>query len=131
MGWWTKYVGIPFEDKGRTTLSVDCWGLVRLVYKIEKEIDLPSYDECYDHTNDVSKIDSHIKNEWAMSWSHPDAPESFDIIILKRRGVPMHVGIVTRPGFMLHCEQGAGTVHEKYTSMRWENKLMGFARWQN
>lgn len=129
MNWWNKYIGIPFEEKGRTALACDCWGLVRLVYKIEKEIDLPSFDECYEHTNDVKKIDAHITNTWSSQWSHPENPEPFDLIILKRRGVPMHVGIVTKPGFMLHCERGTGTVHEKYTGMRWQNNVTGFARY--
>lgn len=128
MLWWNKYIGIPFEEKGRTALGTDCWGLVKLVYKIEREIDLPGFEACYDHTNDAARIEAQLEQEWSYNWQHPEEPQPFDIIILRRRGVPMHVGIVTRPGFMLHCERGMDTVHEQYTGMRWKGNIVGFAR---
>lgn len=130
--WWNKYVGIPFEEKGRTAQACDCWGLVRLIYKNELGIDLPSYDEHYRHTNDTEMIDGHINTVYTENWSHPETPQPFDIVILKRRGIPMHVGVVTNAGNMIHCESGIGAVIERYNSIRWNygKNVVGFARYE-
>lgn len=127
--WWNKYLGIPFKEKGRDVDSVDCWGLVRLVYGQELGVEIPSYLECYKTTNDKEVLSAKIASEWKAQWEEPTTPKEFDVIVLKMAGFPMHVGIVTKPGFMLHCAKDINTVHESFTSMRWKNKVMGYGRW--
>lgn len=130
--WWNKYVGKPFQEKGRGPDEFDCWGLVRWVYKNDHpdNIIVPSYLECYDTTNDRDKLADVIFDETQAHWKEPDTPKEFDAIVLRMRGVPMHVGIVTKPGHMLHCAQGIGTVHERFDSIRWANKVLGFYRYE-
>lgn len=127
MSWWNKYVGLPFIDKGRGEKGGDCWNLVMQVYKNELGIELPSYDEEYEDTHDKGNC-ARIVVEEKSKWIDVDKPQEFDVIITRIRGVPMHVGIVTKVGSMLHCSQGIGTVHEKYTSTRWKTNIIGFAR---
>ena len=45
MHWTARYINIPYINKGREFSGADCWGLVRLVYKNELGIDLPTYGE--------------------------------------------------------------------------------------
>ena len=52
-----KYIGLPYQENGRTETGTDCWGLARLYYKNELDIELPSYDELYDGSLDASVID--------------------------------------------------------------------------
>lgn len=129
MQWWNRYIGIPFAEKGRTLEGCDCWGLVRLVYQIELGIKLPSYDACYETTQDRDALAKVIAEERASRWLHPEKPQAMDVIILNMRGVPMHVGLVTKPGHMIHCAQGIDTVHEKFDTMRWHHNVKGFARY--
>lgn len=126
--WWNDYINIPFEEKGRGPDGCDCWGLVQLIYKRELNIDLPGYEEIYETTNDHEILAKTIKHERNLHWQMPKKGKEFDVIILKMKGIPFHVGIVTKPGHMIHCSQNIGTAHESYKNMRWKNKVIGFAR---
>lgn len=128
--WWTKYMEIPFLEKGRSMDGGDCWGLVGLIYKNELGIELPDYLDYYETTNDRDILAQTIKDERNQHWESPDDKKEFDVIILNMRGVPMHVGVITKPNHMIHCAKGIGTVHENYTTARWKHKVMGVARWK-
>lgn len=129
--WWNQYLHLPFVEKGRDERGVDCWGLVRIIYRQQLGIHLPSYLECYETTNDRDDLAKVIKAESSAKWLNPKRGEErpFDVIILNMRGLPMHVGIVTVPGRMIHCAKDINTTHERYDSMRWSNKVKGFSRY--
>ena len=133
MSWANKYMIIPFVEKGRSFDGADCYGLVRLIYKNELGIELPDYLGLYESTNDREKLSKIINDESSKKWLNPEKGKEkpFDVIILEMRGVPMHVGIVTKPGYMIHCAKGINTVYENYRNMRWEHKIRGFARYDN
>jgi len=126
--WYHKYCHIPFKEKGRSWEGVDCWGLPYVAYKEEKNILLPDYLNVYESTNDRDILGQTIADERNSKWQSPTIPAPFDIVILKMRGVPMHCGIVIKPGFMIHSAKDINTVIERYDSMRWKNKVIGFAR---
>lgn len=128
--WWTKYMEIPFLEKGRSIDGVDCWGLVGLIYQNELGIELPDYLNYYETTNDRDILAQTIRDERNQHWESPDDKKEFDVIILNMRGVPMHVGVITKHNHMIHCAKGIGTVHENYTTARWKHKVMGVARWK-
>lgn len=121
---------MKFAEKGRSVEGVDCWGLVKLVYENERGIDVPSYVDDYETTNDRQKISDIISSESAEKWEMVKEPREYDVVILDMRGIPMHVGIVTKPGHMIHCARGINTVHENFTTARWRHKIKGFARWK-
>lgn len=128
--WWAKYVGKEFSERGRGPDSYDCWGMVQLIYRQEKAVELPSYLEHYDSTEDREIIGQTIFRERQEHWSEVRKPQMFDAVLLRMRGVPMHVGIVTKPGYMVHCAHGINTVHERFDSMRWADKIQGFFRYE-
>jgi len=130
MRWWDEYIGIPFAEKGRDKQGFDCWGLVRHVYDKHCGILLPSYDKIYNSTvNDGKDISAKIIEQTNKEWESVTKALEFDVIILRVRGLPMHVGLVTRPDYMIHCQQGVGVSHENYTGARWANRVMGFVRY--
>lgn len=127
---WTIYQRIPFHEKGRSFYGCDCWGLVKLIYKQECAIILPGYDEMYENTRDAEPLARIINEEKNITWREVKKPEMFDVVLLRMRGLAAHVGLITAPKFMIHCMDGAGTTHEKYDSLRWGNKVLGFYRYE-
>lgn len=111
-------VGVPFKDKGRSIVGVDCWGVVWLAHKAIGN-DLPLYgDSSFQCVEDVAEL---IKGETAARpWLLVDGePRAFDMVVLstpvKAGGqwvnLDCHVGLVTGPGWLLHCEEHVGVVH--------------------
>lgn len=128
--WWNDYIHVPFAEKGRTMEGADCWGLACLIYQRELNIELPSYLECYESTEEKELLTKLIATERASKWTNPEKPKPFDIAIVKYAGLPFHVGIVTKTGYMIHCARGVNTSHPKINSFSWKNKVVGFARYE-
>lgn len=121
------YVGIPFKEKGRDENGLDCWGLVRLWYDKELGIELPSYIDAYQTTNDI-EITETIKKEQAIKWELVDTPKRGDVVLLKIKGLPWHVGIYLGDNRMLHVEQGCDSIIEKLGRSKWKNRILGYYR---
>jgi len=130
--WAGHYIGLPFYDHGRDALGLDCWGLVRLVMAEQFGIALPLYSGEYQRTTQVEKISNLIEREsskWKLIKSGDE--ECGDVIVLRMRGKPMHVGIVLGDKRMLHIEVGINSIIEKYSGSRWDKRISGFYRYKN
>jgi probable lipoprotein NlpC len=127
--WWDKYIKIPFVEKGRDESGSDCWGLVRLIYKNELGIDLPSYDWTYNNTLERKNIAAQIEENKKHSWVISDNPKEFDVILLSVGGSPMHVGVITKKNHMIHCSKDINTCHVPYNNLAWRNKIKGVFRY--
>ena len=57
----------------------------------------------------------------------PGTERRFDAVLINERGMPHHIGIVERPGFMLHMLSRSSVI-ESYAAARWERLIAGFFR---
>ena len=123
------YIGIPFKDHGRTRDGADCWGLVRIWQKEQRGIDLPSYDDQYESVKKYNQLCATVEYE-AENWTPvtPGDEKLGDVIVIRMRGIPVHVGIVLGGGKFLHVYEGIDSVIESYVSTRWIDKITGFYR---
>jgi cell wall-associated NlpC family hydrolase len=123
------YADIPYVNNGRNEHGVDCWGLVRLFYRKEFSIILPSYTEDYSSPEERIEVSNAIKKH-KVDWTEiPQGEEAFgDVIILRLAGYPLHIGVVISTGIMLHTLKKVGTCTEEYTSSKWKNRIFGFVR---
>lgn len=130
--WSNKYLHIPFVEKGRLETGADCWGLARIIYLKELGVQLPSFDE-YTDTEDVESISQMIKdNQQASQWKlvEPGQEEMFDIVVFRMMGAVMHIGVVAKQGWMIHCQRGINTAHDEYLQNRnWKGRLEGIYRY--
>lgn len=124
--WAGCYIGLPFRELGRDRKGLDCWGLVRLVLAEQFSIPLPSYAGAYANTLEEQAI-AHLIDRESRDWQNLDlgCEKAGDVIVLRMRGVPMHVGLVLGDQCMLHIEQGINSAIEKYNSGRWQQRICG------
>ena len=103
MIWWAKYVGIPFLDGGRDMAGLDCWGLVRLIYAQELDIDLPDYGEV--SAKDLLRVARSL-DDGSERWLSVDDPAEFDLVAMRfyDRAWVGHVGVMVDARTMIHTE---------------------------
>lgn len=137
-GWITSYLGIPFQDHGRTREGVDCYGLVRLIYEERRGITLPSYTEAYATTHDCVEITALLKNEVGSRWKEIPLSEAamYDGLVFRLLGQPTHFGMVLEPPMFIHAlkreRQTTGrTWIERWDSLEWRHRLIAAVRWQD
>lgn len=130
--WVGHYIGLPFKEHGRDRAGLDCWGLVRLALMEQFGFHLPSYTNEYDRTSDSDKIGRLVSRE-ARAWrAMPLGQEDIgDVVVMRMRGQPMHVGLIAGDGLMLHVERGINSALDRYTSSRWAARLEAIYRHKN
>ncbi len=129
--WLGHYIGLPFKEHGRERTGLDCWGLVRLVLAEQFGFHVPSYVADYTRTTDAASISKLISRE-ALDWrSVARGDESLgDVLVMRMRGQPMHVGLVAGDGQMLHVERGVNSALERYTGARWASRIDAIYRYR-
>lgn len=127
--WAGRYIGLPFCEHGRDASGLDCWGLARLVLGEQFGISVPSYAREYANTQAQEELGALVRRETKL-WQPVEAGKEMlgDVIVLRLRGQPMHVGLVLGDQSMLHIEQFINSAIEKYTSRRWASRIEGFYR---
>ncbi len=129
--WVGHYIGVPFKEHGREINGLDCWGLVRIVLLEQFSIVLPCYSNCYKSTKSVPELSKLIEVE-SKKWQEIELGNEKlgDVIVLRMRGAPMHVGLIIGDNSMLHVENYINSSIEKYKSSRWVNRIIGFYRYK-
>ncbi|MFN3827780.1 MAG: C40 family peptidase [Micavibrio sp.] len=129
--WVSGYIGIPFAEKGRDRDGCDCWGLVRLVLQdIYGVKDLPAYTETYSDTKDTENLPRVYETEAERDWIRIDADQELpgDVVLMRIRAVPMHVGVVIAKGWMIHVCEGIDSTRERYDGLEWRSRIIGYFR---
>ena len=104
-----KYIGLKYKEKGRDFDGVDCYGLVRLIYKNEFQIDLPSFSSEYTQT-DVERIQELIA-QYKEGWESIEKPEEGSIVLFRVLGSESHVGIVVNSEQFIKIVQSKILIH--------------------
>ncbi len=127
-----RFVGIPYLDRGRSIVGLDCWGLLWMVYRELRGIELQSYAGRYVTGADREATAQLIKGELS-AWREVAAGEekTFDGVLMREGKFPRHIGIVTRPGMVLHVQEGETSRIERYRFGILANRVVGFYRYRD
>lgn len=129
MNWWADYIGIPFEDGGRGPNSLDCWGLLRMIYSRELGVDLPSYGEVSAH--DLVRIARTISRDVSDGWVAVDVPREFDGVIMRSgagRSAIVHVGVMVDRCRLIHVEKSSATAVVSVSHYSVSHRIAGYRR---
>ena len=100
--WVNDYVGIPYVPCGRDWQGVDCYGLLKLVYRDEYNIDLP--DWLVDPV-DLRDVNKHIEDAVTSGqFTETDTPADGDIVVCYRTRAAHHIGVFVG-GSVLHADK--------------------------
>lgn len=130
MSWAAAYVGLPFLSGGREGPGLDCWGLVRAVYRDQLGVDLPSYGEI--DAGETRRLTRAIETgaQEQATWRRVAEPQPFDVAVMRlptglRWG---HVGIVADARHVLHSEKASGVALARMDSPMIRNRIVGYWR---
>lgn len=125
--WVSNYMGYPFKERGRDRKGLDCWGLVRLVLKEQFDIEAPSYAADYYSVLNEKHINHLIQTH--LGFWHPVYPsQPGDCILFRLNKSPSHIGIVVSECWMLHILSGDKVSLDRFDSLRWKRRVVGFYR---
>ena len=131
--WIDDYIGLPFKSLGRDRAGVDCWGLVYLVNREKFGHQLPTYSEDYANSHDFEEVGALIRGEVVTQWKpiETGSEQLGDSILFRCNGQPSHIGIVLSRDEQkfLHARDGTYSSVERYDSIHWRNRVMGFYRY--
>lgn len=125
-----KYIGIPFVDKGCEIDGSDCYGIIRLIYKHELDIDIPVFNgSCYDTRSIFLDYMRQISEHWELV----KEPQKYDVIAMahdpQHPRIIQHFGIYMGDGNVLHTLENIGShpisLHELNYYIR------GIYRWKH
>jgi cell wall-associated NlpC family hydrolase len=129
MAWSDRYIGIPYQDRGRGFDGCDCWGLARLVYARELGIALPSYTEAYSSAEEAAEVAALMDNHNnRQTWLPVTDSRPFDLLLYRHGRLSTHVAIVIDPRRMLHIQSDDAAKVEDRTDPRWLARFVGVYR---
>jgi cell wall-associated NlpC family hydrolase len=111
---------MPFSPGARGPDSVDCWGLIVVVYQREFGISLHQLAGASIATKSLRGIERTIEEEAAEEWKEiPDLKEGC-VVAMGHGKVMHHVGIFTEQdgGLVLHARPGQNVVADTLKGLR-------------
>lgn len=127
---YSKYLSVPYLNKGRAITGWDCYGLYRYVYHEVFGIWVGSFAEQYaDSDKSSAEIAATIRGFERFGWQRVENAVEGTGVVFNIAGEPLHCGYVLWPGTMLHSMRGRGTCVERYDGIAWQKRVEGFYKW--
>jgi cell wall-associated NlpC family hydrolase len=135
--WVNDYVGVPYLVNGRDRQGWDCWGVVMAAFVEQRGIELPDWrvdtmpDGFISAEDSASRITAGADDEIGRGHAiELPAPEPWAIVLVRRRLLAHHVGVMVSSTHLLHCSRRSrGTACEALARFRREYANVSFWRW--
>ena len=125
--WSNKYIGIPYKQKGRDFDGIDCWGLVRLIYKEEYNVQLPSFVN--DYTEDDTIRIQDLVAQYKEGWEQLDEPQEGCVVLFRILGTESHIGVAISSTQFIHAREKYTSAVESFDSTAWKNRVIGYFKY--
>ena len=100
---------MPWHERGLPRDGIACWGLCRLLYAKVLGVSVPDYAAQIASLKERAEVAVAFEGGTAVGpWSSIPEREarSIYILVFRRAALESHVGLVVRPGRMLHITAG-------------------------
>lgn len=127
--WPNRYIGTPWREFGRDGAGCDCWGLACIIYQAELGIALPDYlgyGSVDEHAEISALVEGATSSPLWCPVSGLAAP--FDVAVFRRGRLASHIGLVIRPGLMIHVEGRDCAKIADYRRGAWGHRFIGHYR---
>lgn len=118
------WLGTPFRHQGRIKgIGCDCVGLI---IGIARRFGLSDYD-CLDYPREPDGATLRARLDARLAPLPLARAKPGDVLLLRIRRHPQHVGILSRRG-LIHAHAGSGGVVETRMTARWSERLLAAYR---
>ena len=119
-----ELLGVPWVHQGRNpSLGLDCVGLlVECAKAADVAADVPSD---YPRVVDPQIIVDHL-DQYCISIPYAEM-QAGDILLMRWRTVPQHVGLYTGNNYMIHSYQGHGVTYQELIPF-WQERVINVYR---
>jgi cell wall-associated NlpC family hydrolase len=133
VNWIKKYSGLQFAPDGRDWDGVDCWGLVYMVYKHTRGINLPDFRGIFTASDQETYIKIHeVMAEERKKWDDADTPQEFDMLHFRTGRHAFHVGIAIDQYRFLHVDESTEyVVMDDLRNPLWLSRLDRISRYND
>lgn len=103
-----------------------------MVYRDIRGIDLPCHSDSYVTAADRAEI-SRLIGGHLGDWDEvtPGDERTFDAVLMREGRFHRHIGVITKPGHLLHVFEGETSRIEPYRSGRLKTRVAGFYRYRD
>lgn len=104
MHWAAKYIGLKHAPGGRGPKEVDCWGLLRLIYLNEFNIELPILPGI--SVESIQRIHGTFQNAIREEWKEVKEPFDGAAVAMSQSLAIHHVGVWAKhasANLIIHC----------------------------
>jgi cell wall-associated NlpC family hydrolase len=122
---YTDYIGIPFAYNGRDRNSLDCYGLVMLLYADLKNIKVPDVI-----SPTYLQAMANVVSTEALKWTPCEVQEGA-VLVFSIKGYGAHVGYVIGPDKMIHTWEKTNGVTIERLSTGWNRRIIGCYKYED
>lgn len=127
--WSSRFIGLPHAPLGADRSGVNCWTLIVLIYRQRFGVTLPTYLDRFVSLEETEEIAALMSGEAASApWSKVTDAAEGDVALFRRGSMAAHVGLIIRPGLMLHVAAEDCSKIERYDCGPWRNRLVAIMR---
>jgi cell wall-associated NlpC family hydrolase len=133
----SKYINIKYKHKGRDFTGCDCFGLIYIIYKQERNIELPNYLDinygCYLNEKEEDHIeklyDYNTKNKWIIATLPYRLWDCLIFYASQKKVVADHIGMYIGDGKFIHTSAGLNISLVSRLDKFWSTRVYGGARY--
>jgi cell wall-associated NlpC family hydrolase len=118
------FVAVPFYHTGRDRHGMDCSGLILATWH---QLGLTAWDfRRYAPGGDAERLQAGLQ----QFCERVEAPAAGDVLLLRLGRQPIHCGLFTGEGTLIHACQDTGRVVEVPLDEHWRRRVVSVWRWR-